>query len=68
MRDNPHSTHTYDLTGSEIKKNSTMAGRSHVHHVDLFLTTTGRNHVHRVLKNKFLFDHVQSSTIYRYNK
>jgi hypothetical protein len=50
MRDNPHSTHTYDSTRSEIlKEKSTMAGRSHVHHVDLFLTMAGRSHVHRVL-------------------
>jgi hypothetical protein len=49
-RDNSHSTHTYDSTGSEIlKEKLTMAGRSHVHHVDLFLTTVGRSHVHRVL-------------------
>jgi hypothetical protein len=49
MRDNPNNTHIYDSTGSEIKKKSTMAGRNHIHHVDLFLTTTRRSHVHRVL-------------------
>jgi hypothetical protein len=42
MKYKPHSTHTYDSMGSEIlKEKSTMTGRSRVHHVDLFLTTTG---------------------------
>jgi hypothetical protein len=69
MRDNPHSTHTYDSTESKFfKEKSTMAEQSHIHHVDLFLTTTGRSHVHCVLSNKFLFDHVRSSTKYQYNK
>jgi hypothetical protein len=50
MRYNLHSTHTYDSTGSKVvKQKSTMVGRSHVHHIDVFLTTTDRNHVHRIL-------------------
>jgi hypothetical protein len=50
MRDNPHSTHTYDSTRFEIlKEKSIMARQNHIHHVDLFLTTAGRSHVNRVL-------------------
>jgi hypothetical protein len=49
-RDNPHSTHTYESTGSRFfKEKSTMTGQNHLHHVDIFLITAGRSHVQRIL-------------------